>query len=194
MRIGLFGGSFNPVHNGHLAVARGILAEAALDEVWFMVSPQNPLKRNADLLDDEQRLALVRLALEGEHGLVACDYEFRLPRPSYTWNTLKHLADDYPQHRFSLIIGGDNWACFSQWVNAADILSRHNIIVYPRHGADIAANSLPPTVRLVNTPFYDISSTEIRQRLRNGQSIHGLVPEAVEREISLSKLYQANVL
>lgn len=193
MNIGIFGGSFNPIHNGHVALARHIVAETELDQVWFMVSPQNPLKRSSEMLDDEERLRLVRLALEGEPRLVACDYEFHLPRPSYTWNTLQHLAHDYPQHQFSLIIGGDNWACFTQWANAADILQHHEIIVYPRHGSDISPDSLPPTVTLVNTPFYDVSSTLIRQRLHSGQSIHGLVPDAVEREIDRAKLYQNGI-
>ena len=124
--IGIFGGSFNPIHKGHVALARQLLRRAQLDEVWFLVSPQNPLKPQSLLLDDNMRLEMARLALKDEPHLVASDYEFHLPRPSYTWNTLQHLSQDYPQHRFTLIIGADNWQLFSRcafpvlWVLTSD--------------------------------------------------------------------------
>ena len=132
MEIGIFGGSFNPVHCGHIALARQLLAAVGLDEVWFMVSPQNPLKAPAGLLPDGVRFRLVRQALAGEPRLVASDYEFGLPRPSYTWTTLCSLSRDYPAHRFSLVIGGDNWQLFPRWYRAADILRHYRVVVYPR--------------------------------------------------------------
>lgn len=190
IRTGLFGGSFNPIHNGHIRLARHILMAAKLDEVWFMVSPQNPFKRQFDLLDDAKRLELVELALGEEPRMKACDYEFRLPRPSYTWNTLQHLANDYPQRDFTLLVGGDNWANFSKWHHAGDIINECDIVVYPRSGSPVDRKSLPPTVTVVETPLIDISSTEVRRRIRNGETIAGLVPPIVERKIAEGRLYR----
>lgn len=178
--IGLFGGSFNPIHVGHIALARELRRLAGLDEVWLMVSPQNPLKQGRDdLLDDRLRYQMARIALHGEEGLVASDYELHLPRPSYTWHTLQRLREDFPQHTFILLIGGDNWERFPQWYRADDIVREYCIVVYPRRGSDIDRTALPPTVTVVDTPLLDISSTEIRQRVRQGQSIKNSVPEAI---------------
>ena len=189
LRTGLLGGSFNPIHNGHIAIARRLIDCARLDEVWFMVSPQNPLKRQCDLLDDEKRLELVRLALEGEPRMVACGYEFGLPRPSYTWNTLRHLAADYPDRDFTLLIGGDNAERFDLWRNAADIARNYRIVVYPRPHASVDAARLPPNATLADTPLMDISSTEVRQRVRRGEPIDGLVPPKVAQAIARQGLY-----
>lgn len=179
-RIGIFGGSFNPIHVGHIALAQAVLRQCVLDEVWLMVSPQNPLKRNdADLLDDGLRFEMAQRALENVDGVRACDYEFHLPKPSYTWNTLQNLSKDYPDYTFILLIGGDNWERFPQWYRADDIVREYRIVVYPRRGSDIDRTMLPPTVTVVDTPLLDISSTEIRQRVRQGQSIKNSVPEAI---------------
>ena len=183
--IGIFGGSFNPIHNGHIALCKAFLAQCNLDEVWLMVSPQNPLKTNSALLDDEQRFSLAQKAIENEVGIKACDYEFHLPRPSYTWNTLQSLSNDYPHCRVTLLIGGDNWACFDRWYRSEDILSNYKIAVYPRSGSEIDAMQLPPNVSLINTPLFDISSTEIRQRVAAGQTISGMVPESILEEVNL---------
>ena len=170
-RFGLFGGSFNPIHCGHIALAQAVQKQCGLDEVWLMVSPQNPLKRNdADLLDDELRLEIAQRALEGVEGVKACDYEFHLPKPSYTWNTLQHLSTDYPDYTFILLIGGDNWAHFERWRHWKDILWHHDVIVYPR-------DQYPGTI---DVPLLRVSSTEIRQKVRAGESISGLVPKSVE--------------
>ncbi len=184
IRTGIYGGSFNPIHNGHIGLARRILESCQLDEIWFLVSPQNPLKRNEHLLDDHVRLRLVQQALAGEKGLKACDYEFGLPRPSYTWHTLQRLTADYPDRQFSLIIGGDNWACFDKWRNAPDIVHHYPIIIYPRADAPIDEPSLPATVTVVHTPLLHVSSTQIRLLIGEGQSIHGLVPEVIERQVT----------
>ncbi len=183
--IGIFGGSFNPIHNGHIALCKAFLEQCDIDEVWLMVSPQNPLKQNVELLDDDLRLSLTQKALEGEERIKACDYEFHLPRPSYTWNTLQALGKDYPDHRFTLLIGGDNWACFDRWYRCEDILNNYSIAVYPRTGSEIDAKLLPPNVSLINTPLFDISSTEIRQRVASGQPISGMVPESILQEVKL---------
>jgi nicotinate-nucleotide adenylyltransferase len=150
-----------------------------------MVSPQNPLKINTALLDDEQRFRLAQKAIEDEAGIKACDYEFHLPRPSYTWNTLQSLSNDYPHCRFTLLIGGDNWACFDKWYRSEDILNNYKIAVYPRSGSEIDAKQLPPNVWLINTPLFDISSTEIRQRVASGLPISGMVPKSIQEEVNL---------
>jgi len=168
-RIGLFGGSFNPIHNGHIALAKAVLAQCGLDEVWLMVSPQNPLKRDQTLLADELRLQLAQKALEGENRIMVSDFEFKLPKPSYTWNTLQHLKQDYPHHTFILLIGGDNWDHFQRWRHWKDILRHHEVIVYPR-------DDYPSTIQL---PLLDISSTEIRYRVKRHDSIKGLVPDGI---------------
>ena len=178
MNIGIYGGSFNPIHRGHIALARQIRRKAHLDEVWFMVSPLNPLKADrGDLLPDELRLALVRKALEGEEGLVACDYEFHLPRPSYTWDTLQALSRDFPQHTFTLVIGADNWLVFDRWAHTADIMAHYPIVIYPREGSPIDVDALPESVRLVQMPLYNVSSTDVRQRIREGRPVRRLLPK-----------------
>ena len=189
MRIGLFGGSFNPIHYGHIRLARQLLALAALDEVWFVVSPQNPLKQQTDLLDDDLRLQMVEMALQREKGLRASDIEFRLPRPSYTWNTLQKLRQEHPGDEFTLLIGGDNWERFPLWYRADDIVRDYNIVVYPRTGSDIDERRLPPTVRIVRTRRINISSTMVRERIREGRSISRLVPKPVADIIRERGLY-----
>lgn len=176
---GIYGGSFNPIHNGHLAIARAAVETGALEEVWLMVSPQNPLKQGGDLLDDTLRLRMARRAVEGERGISVSDFEFRLPRPSYTWTTLQALEREYPDREFALLIGADNWALFPRWRNAADILRTHRIFVYPRPGVALRPTELPPRVTLIDTGLHDVSSTEIRQRIRHGQPIADLVPPGI---------------
>lgn len=189
MRIGLFGGSFNPIHYGHIQLARQLLALAALDEVWFVVSPQNPLKQQTDQLDDDLRLQMVEMALQREKGLRASDIEFRLSRPSYTWNTLQTLREEHPDDEFTLLIGGDNWERFPLWYRADDIVRDYNIVVYPRTGSDIDERRLPPTVRIVRTRRINISSTMVRQRIALGQTLSRLVPKAVADFIEKKRLY-----
>ena len=185
-RIGIFGGSFNPIHVGHIAIARELLTLARLNEVWFLVSPLNPFKKAAtDLLDDDKRLLMAQRALRGEARLKASDYEFHLPKPSYTWNTLRHLKADYPDKQFVLIIGADNWLAFDRWARPDFILAHYPIIVYPREGYAIT-QPLPEGVRLVDTPLYPVSSTEVRRRVKAGEDIAGLVPPPIE---SLVKRY-----
>lgn len=188
--IGIFGGSFNPIHKGHVALARQLLRRARLDEVWFLVSPQNPLKPQSSLLDDNMRLEMARLALKDEPHLVASDYEFHLPRPSYTWNTLQHLSQDYPQHRFTLLIGADNWQLFGQWRNSCEIIENYPIVIYPRDGYPIDEASLPPNVRLVNTRLYNMSSTLIRQLIADGRGVRRYLHPDVISYIESNHLYK----
>ena len=185
-KVGLFGGSFNPIHNGHIAIGRTMLDALSLDEVWYMVSPENPWKRGADDLAPEAvRYATVKAALMGEGRLVASDYEFHLPKPSYTWNTLQHLEQDYPDHQFVLIVGGDNWERFSQWAHAEDIVKRYEIAVFPRSGADLGEPSVQGgNISIVNVPLIDITSTRIRQMLKNGEDVSNLVPKSIQNMLS----------
>ena len=179
-RIGFFGGSFNPIHNGHIALARQLRLSGGLDEVWLMVSPQNPLKQgSSELLDDRLRYAMARVALHGENGIVASNYELHLPRPSYTWNTLQHLREDFPECTFALLIGGDNWQLFPRWYKAAEILREHRVMVYPREGGQLIADDLPEGVTLVEAELLPVSSTEIRRRVRAGEAIGELVPKII---------------
>ena len=179
VRTGIFGGSFNPIHNGHIQLVRQLREAAKLDEVWLMVSPQNPLKQQAGLLDDDLRLQMAQKALVDDPHIHVSDYEFHLPRPSYTWNTLQALEHDFPDREFVLLIGGDNWERFSRWYRADDIISNYQLVVYPRRGSDIDLESLPPSVTVVEAELLDISSTDIRRRVRRGQPITGLVPDSI---------------
>ena len=175
MKIGIFGGSFNPIHNGHISLALLLKEQAGLDEGWLMVSPHNPLKQPGDVLDDELRLEMARLAVKDMEDIVASDYEMHLPKPSYTWNTLQALSKDYPDHEFVLMIGGDNWQLFDRWYHAEDIKANYEIVVYTRTPGDPG--------------FIDISSTDIRRRIREGRGIRRLVPKAVADYIKEHRLY-----
>ena len=177
--IGIFGGSFNPIHNGHVALARQLLDVVGLDEIWFMVSPHNPLKNQNDLIDDNLRLKMTEVALKYEPQLKASGYEFAMPRPSYMWHTLQSLGKDYPGREFVLLIGADNWLCFKRWYEWRKILDNYRIVIYPRTGSSIDAASLPAGVRLVDTGLFDISSTEIRRKVKVGEPISHLVPYEV---------------
>ena len=178
-RTGIFGGSFNPIHNGHIALVRQLREAAGLDEVWLMVSPQNPLKQQAVLLDDRLRLRMARQALAGDRHIRVSDYEFHLPRPSYTWNTLQALGQEFPDREFVLLIGGDNWERFPHWYRADDIVRNYRLVIYPRRGSAIDLSALPPTVTVVEAELLDISSTDIRRRVRDGLSVAGLVPDVI---------------
>lgn len=155
-----------------------------LDAIWFVVSPQNPFKAGCgSLINDNVRLGLAQKALEGEEGIIASDVEFHLPKPSYMWNTLQHLTALHPDTRFTLIIGADNWTAFDRWHHSGDILSHHHIIVYPRQGYSLSPADMPPGVKLVPMPLYPVSSTMIRDKIANGESISGLVPKSIEDDV-----------
>jgi nicotinate-nucleotide adenylyltransferase len=180
IRTGIYGGSFNPIHKGHIALARQMLDKGLMDEVWFVVSPQNPLKQsNPDLLADEKRLEMARLALKNEPGMVAQDFEFHLPKPSYTWNTLQAMSAQFPDRQFILIIGADNWNIFPRWYHHQDILDHYSLVIYPREGTDIDSGMLPENVKLLDAQLYKVSSTQIRQRIKEGKSVRNLIPKAI---------------
>lgn len=191
MNIGLFGGTFDPIHKGHTALAEYIRKELKLDEVWFLVTPQNPWKKDKSLSPDSMRLEMARIALRPFPCLKASDYEFHLEKPSYTYQTLRSLRSDYPQHCFTLIIGADNWAGFDKWSHPEEILTHHPIAVFPREGYPLPASS-SPDVHLINAPLINVSSTEIRNRTNHNQDISDLIDKDVEQYIINNGLYHSN--
>ncbi len=185
-------GSFNPIHIGHLALANFILEYAPLDEIWFVVSPQNPFKESNELIDENKRLAMVELAIKPESRFKACNIEFSLPKPSYTINTLQKLQENYPLHRFIIIMGGDNLLSINRWKNADEIISGFPILVYPRPGVKIQDIPQKGDIRIMEAPLLDISSTFIRQGLSEGKKLRFLLPDAVFKLIEAEGLYQIN--
>ena len=188
VRTVIFGGSFDPVHVGHLALAREVCERGLANEVWFMVSPQNPLKRGCALSDEALRLRMVQLAVKDMPFCRACDFEFGLPRPSYTVNTLAALEESYPDREFVLLVGADNWENFDRWYKSGEILSRYGLIVYPRGRGDVPP--LPDNVRWLPARLHDVSSTAIREAVAQGCSITGLVTPDVEQFIKDKGLYR----
>lgn len=188
-KTGIFGGSFNPIHIGHLALANYLCEFGGLDEIWFMISPQNPLKQQEDLLDDAERLELARLATEGYDKFRVSDFEFNLPRPSYTIHTLRALRQSYPEREFYLIIGADNWTIFDQWKDYKQIISENKLLIYRRPEYPIAKETLPTNVTPVHTPLLDISSTFIRESIREGKDMRYFLHPSVYARINEKKLY-----
>ena len=187
IRTALLGGTFNPLHNGHIAIARSVLEQGLADEVWMLVTPCNPWKKDQDLPDDRLRYEMVAQAVKDMEGIHASDYEFKLDKPSYTANTLRHISADYPDRKFILTIGADNWVKFNEWREYDFILANYPIIVYPRKGYPI--ENLPQNITLLDCPLMDISSTQIRQMVKDGLSINENVPASVARTIKEKKLY-----
>ena len=187
IRTALLGGTFNPLHNGHIAIARNVLEQGLADEVWMLVTPCNPWKKDQDLPDDRLRYEMVAQAVKDMEGIHASDYEFKLDKPSYTANTLRHISADYPDRKFILTIGADNWVKFNEWRESDFILANYPIIVYPRKGCDV--KQLPAGVTLLDLPLEDVSSTDIRNLVSKGEPINHLVPESVARLITEKCLY-----
>lgn len=179
MKIAIFSGSFNPIHNGHLAIAREVLAQGAADELWFLVSPQNPLKKNSNLFPENDRLEMVKLAVEDEPRMKVSDFEFHLPRPSYSIYTLENLRYVFPQHQFRLLIGGDNLKIFHKWFEYQRIIGEFGLIVYPRPGFPIEEIKNFQNTTCISAPLIELSATQIRERLEKSESITEMVPAKV---------------
>ena len=190
MQIGLYFGSFNPVHIGHLLVATHIREAANLDEIWFIVSPQNPFKKNVDLAPENHRLEMVKLAIEPISNFKVIDIEFNLPKPSYTHLTLKELKKNYPKYDFKLIIGADNIEKFHEWKETEWIQKNVEILVYNRNKNQASSvNNQDNYFKIQNLPLLDISSTEIRNRIKENKSILYFIPEKVENYIVDNQIY-----
>ncbi len=189
MKIGLYFGSFNPIHVGHLLIASHVVDSGLVDKVWFVVSPQNPLKHSSTLLNEYDRLHLVNLAIEEDDRFKASDVEFKLPKPSYTIDTLIHLKEKYPQHTFSVILGGDSYQNLSKWKNYQILLNDYQLIVYNRPNAEVNNNE-KSNIHILDAPLLEISSTEIRKSIQQKRSIRYMLPENVRIEIERNGYYK----
>lgn len=193
MNIGLYFGSFNPIHNGHLIIANFIVQNTDLEQVWFVISPQNPLKKSSTLLNEYHRLYLVQVSIEDEPSLKATDIEFRLPKPSYTIDTLTYLAEKFPSHHFSVIMGSDSFQNLPEWKNYRQLLSNYPIYVYERPGFKPENVYTDAKVTFLKAPLLEISSTYIRKIISSGKSIRYLVPEKVRLEIEQNGYFRNSI-
>lgn len=193
MKIGLYFGTFNPIHVGHLIIANHMAEHAGLDQVWMVVTPHNPLKKKSTLLDDYHRLQMVHLATEDFPKIKPSDIEFKLSQPNYTINTLVHLQEKYPNHEFSLIMGEDNLRSLHKWKNYEAILAHHDIYVYPRISEDAETGSAlknHPKVHLIDAPIVEISSTAIRDTIKKRKNVQPLLPHKVWEFIDHNNFYR----
>ncbi|WP_395052263.1 nicotinate (nicotinamide) nucleotide adenylyltransferase [Flavobacterium sp.] len=194
MKIGLYFGTFNPIHVGHLIIANHMAEHSVLEQIWMVVTPHNPHKEKNTLLDDRQRFHMVSLATEDYPKIKPSDIEFKLPQPNYTVNTLAHLKDKFPHHEFSLIMGEDNLKSLHKWKNYEYILENHDIYVYPRisESTDTETSSILNHLRVhkINAPIVEISSTFIRENIKNKKNIQPLLSEKVWKEIDHNNYYR----
>ena len=184
VKTGIFSGSFNPIHIGHLALANWLCEFDELDEVWFLITPHNPLKNREELLDDQLRLELGQAAVAAYPRFRVSDFEFSLPQPSYTIDTLHALKSCYPDHQFHFIMGADNWAQIDRWKNPRQLIEEFPIVVYPRKGYEIEIPAeYSRQVRKVNAPLMEISSTFIRESYQAGKDVRFFLPEAIRDRV-----------
>jgi nicotinate-nucleotide adenylyltransferase len=189
MKIGLYFGSFNPIHSGHLIIANHVLNETDMEKLWFVISPQNPLKNSKGLLNEYHRLHLAVLSTEEDPRIKISDIEFGLPKPSYTVDTLTYLGEKYPEHEFSIIMGSDSFQNIHNWKNFEVITSRYPIYIYSRPGFEIA-NTHQARITLLTAPLLEISSTQIRKLIKEGKSIRYMTPPKVFDEIMRCSYYK----
>jgi nicotinate-nucleotide adenylyltransferase len=189
-KTGLYFGSFNPIHNGHLMIAGYVIEHTDLKEIWFVISPQNPLKEKSSLLTDYHRLALLNVAIENDARFKSCDIEFKLPQPSFTINTLTFLQEKYPQKEFSLIMGADNLESLHKWKNYEQILNSYSIYVYPRPGSVGGNFKDHSQVQWVNAPLLEISSSMIRSAIKEKKNMKYFLPDKVYQYIQEMHFYE----
>lgn len=190
LRVGLFFGSFNPVHIGHMAIANYMAEFTAIDELWFVVSPMNPFKKEEKLLNAYDRIELLNLAIGGDNRFRICDVELTMPKPSYTFDTLTRLGTIYPDHRFYIIMGSDNLKSLHQWKNSAEIISRYPILVYPRPGFSEKPEYPEGKTEWVEAPMMDISSTFIRDSVKAGKNMKFFLPGNVWETVDQMNYYR----
>ena len=190
MNVGLFFGSFNPIHIGHLAIANYMVEFSDLDEVWFVISPQNPLKNKQSLLNEFERFEMVELALQDHEKIKPSNIEFRLPKPSYTIDTLTYLSEKYSKHNFVLIMGTDNFQSFHKWKNYEEILKHYMIYVYPRPEFGLGEYENHKSLKLVSAPLMEISSSFIRESIKNKKDIRFFLPAKVYDYIEKMNFYK----
>ena len=189
-KIGIFGGSFNPIHVGHALIASYVVENSELDSLWLMVSPQNPLKEGKGMMSDYHRLRMSELVSRRLQNVITSAFEFDLPKPSYTIDTLNALQEKFPDDEFYLVIGADNWCLFDKWKAGDEIIEKYHILIYPRRGYEInIPEQYSSKVSIVEAPLIEISSTQIRERLSQMKDITFYVPEDVEKYIVMNKLY-----
>ena len=189
-KIGIFGGSFNPIHVGHALIASYVVENSELDSLWLMVSPQNPLKEGKGMMSDYHRLRMSELVSRRLQNVITSAFEFDLPKPSYTIDTLNALQEKFPDDEFYLVIGADNWCLFDKWKAGDEIIKKYHILIYPRRGYEInIPEQYSSKVSIVDAPLIEISSTQIRERLSQMKDITFYVPEEVEKYIVMNKLY-----
>lgn len=176
MKVGLYFGTYNPIHVGHLAIANYLVEFSEIDQLWFVVSPQSPFKTNKKLLDNYQRLEMINRAIDGDRRFRASSIEFKLPIPSYTIDTLTYLKEEYPSHDFYLIMGADNLLYIDKWKNTELILSDNKILVYPRPGIDETALKKHPNIQFINAPVMEISASFIRKSIAEGKDVRHFIP------------------
>lgn len=189
MKIGLFFGSFNPVHVGHLIIANYSVSSTDLNQVWFVVSPQNPFKQSASLLNEHHRLHMIQSAVYGENNLRVSNIEFNLAKPSYTVDSLAYLKEKYPEHEFSILLGSDGFQNLNKWKNYEVIIRNHKLYIYKRPGYEIE-ETFGANIQIIQAPFLDISSTLIRKLIKEKRSIRFLVPDIVKEEIEMGGYYR----
>ncbi len=191
MKIGIFGGSFNPIHSGHAIIAHHIISSGAVDRLWLMVSPVNPLKVGLEQqVADTDRLRMVEMVTRPLENVETSAFEFTMPKPSYTIDTLNALQSKFPDDEFYLVTGADNWVIFNRWRNSEEILAKYHLLVYPRLGYDVVIpEELKERVALVDAPIIELSSTAVRERLAQGKSVRYYVPDEVLGYIERHRLY-----
>lgn len=190
MNIGLYFGSFNPVHTGHLIIANHVLEHSDLDKIWFVVSPHNPLKESHTLLNEYDRLHLVELAIKNNAKFRVSNVEFHLPKPSYTIDTLTYLSEKFPLEKFTVIMGSDSYQNLPRWKNYTKILEYYKIVIFERPGFEVNRSEMHPNVSVLKAPLLEISSTHIRTQIKEGKSIRYLVPDEVLECIAENRYYQ----
>lgn len=190
MNTGLFFGSFNPIHIGHLAIANYMVEFGGLDDIWLIVSPHNPLKKEESLLDETQRLKMVQMAVADNPKIKPSAVEFNLPKPSYTIDTLNYLSGKYPDKQFKIILGTDNFTSFHQWKNYREILAKYAMLIYPRAGYDIGKYKNYSNVSFIDAPLMEISSSFIRRSIQNGKNVQYFLPYGIYDYIKTNHLYK----